>query len=65
MEGRADGEAGLVAQSALDELRERRVDGIILGCTEIPILLGQPATDADLIDPLPLLAEATVRRSLE
>jgi aspartate racemase len=64
MEGRADSQAVLAAETALSELRERSVDGIILACTEIPILLGHPATDADLIDPLPILAEATVRRSL-
>lgn len=64
MEGRADAEALLAATSALGDLRERHVDGTILGCTEIPILLGDQAADDDLIDPLPLLAEAVVRHAL-
>ncbi|HLX31791.1 MAG TPA: amino acid racemase [Gaiellaceae bacterium] len=64
MEGRLDDQAALAAKSALSELRERRVDGTILACTEIPLLLGHSAGASDLIDPLPLLAEATVRRAL-
>jgi aspartate racemase len=64
MEGRADEAGSRAAESALEELRARGVDGTILACTEIPILLGHPATDTNLIDPLPLLAEATVRRAI-
>jgi aspartate/glutamate racemase len=40
------------------------VDGIVLGCTEIPPLLGDVSADTDLLDPLPLLAEAAVERAL-
>jgi aspartate racemase len=64
MEGRADTDSAHAAEQALEELRARQIDGTILACTEIPILLGHPATDTDLIDPLPLLAEATVRHAL-
>ncbi|HSR57071.1 MAG TPA: aspartate/glutamate racemase family protein [Candidatus Binataceae bacterium] len=64
MEGKPDDQAVRAAEFALSELRERPVDGTILACTEIPILLSHPASDADLIDPLPLLAEATVRHAL-
>jgi aspartate racemase len=48
----------------ISELRAQSVDGIVLGCTEIPPLLGDAAVDPDLLDPLPLLAEAAVRRAL-
>jgi aspartate/glutamate racemase len=37
------------------------VDGIVLGCTEIPLLLGEASEAGDLVNPLALLAEATVR----
>jgi aspartate racemase len=48
------------AEDAVAVLRQRGVDGIILGCTEIPLLLGNP-DEPDLISPLALLAEATVK----
>lgn len=58
MEGRATGGA---AADALAALRRRGVDGTILGCTEIPLML--PGADADptLINPAQLLAEAAVQ----
>ena len=65
MEGRVEEADEQVAHAVISELRTRSVDGIVLGCTEIPPLLGDAAADPDLIDPLPLLAEAAVRRALE
>jgi aspartate/glutamate racemase len=65
MEGRVAEADERAALDAISELRARSVDGIVLGCTEIPPLLGHAATDPDLLDPLPLLAEAAVRRALE
>ncbi len=52
-----------VAREAVAVLRARDVDGIILGCTEIPLLLQEEA--ADLINPLHLLAEAAVKHALQ
>lgn len=49
----------------VDYLRERGVDGIILGCTEVPILLGEEANATDLINPISLLAKAAVRYAIE
>ena len=46
-------------------LRERGVDGIILGCTEVPLLLGPDAEAADLVNPAQLLAQAAVARAIE
>jgi aspartate/glutamate racemase len=40
------------------------VDGVVLGCTEIPLLLGEEAEAADLVSPLALLADAAVRRAI-
>jgi aspartate racemase len=64
MEGRAEEDASAVAREAVAVLRARSVDGIILGCTEIPLLLGAESAAADLINPAQLLAEAAVRRAM-
>jgi aspartate/glutamate racemase len=45
-------------------LRGRGVDGIILGCTEIPLLL-ENADQPDLISPIALLAEAAVKFAMD
>src|SRR5690606_26748975 len=39
MEGRNDAGSTRAAQDAVTTLRSRQVDGIILGCTELPLLL--------------------------
>jgi len=61
MEGHDDASSTAVAREAIDVLRARRVDGIILGCTEIPLLVRGDANAPDLVDPVELLAEAAVR----
>src|SRR5262249_20996230 len=64
MEGRDDAESTAAAKGAVATLRARGVDGVILGCTEVPLLLGASAEAADLIDPGQLLAEAAVRAAV-
>ncbi|GIV97510.1 MAG: aspartate racemase [Herpetosiphonaceae bacterium] len=64
MEGRSGPEATVVARQALQTLRDRAVDGIILGCTEIPLLLNEEANAPDLIDPLQLLTDAALEYAL-
>ena len=65
MEGRDDAESAAAARRAVTALRARGVDGVVLGCTEIPLLLRDAAdTSADLINPTELLAEAAVREAL-
>ena len=64
MEGRDDTESAAAAHEAIKTLRSRKVDGIILGCTEIPLLLGENADEADLVNPAQLLAEAAVKYSI-
>jgi aspartate racemase len=64
MEGREDAEGRAAAAEAVAQLRSRGTDGIVLGCTEIPLLLGETAGAPDLIDPLALLAEAAVEHAL-
>ncbi len=65
MEGRDGAESSRVARSAVDELRAHDVDSIILGCTEVPLLLGENAEVADLINPAQLLAETVVRYAID
>ena len=64
MEGRAGAAERAAAEGAVAALRARRVDGVILGCTEIPLLLGDADLAPDLLDPAPLLAEAAVRHAM-
>lgn len=49
-----------VAREALERLREQHVDGIILGCSELPLLLQEGNDASDLLNPVQLLAEAAV-----
>lgn len=64
MEGRDDIEPAAAARAAVAALRARGVDGVVLGCTEIPLLLRESADEPDLINPAQLLAEAAVRAAL-
>lgn len=50
--------------AAVESLRRRGVDGVILGCTELPLLLGSASRAPDLIDPIEYLAEAAVRHAI-
>jgi aspartate/glutamate racemase len=64
MEGREGAVETGHALAAVAALRAAGVDGIILGCTEIPLLVGKDGEAADLINPAALLAEAAVRLAL-
>lgn len=64
IEGRASAQATACAREAIVALRAKQVDGIILGCTEIPLLLGQDAEAPDLVNPAEVLAESAVRHAL-
>ena len=64
MEGRDDEDDRAIILEAIQELRNKKVDGIIPGCTEIPLLLGKEMNADDLINPAQLLAEAAVKYAL-
>jgi aspartate racemase len=65
MEGRAKRPPHEDIVRAVATLRAAGADLIILGCTELPLLLGPEAANApDLLNPAQLLAEAAVRRAL-
>jgi len=64
MEGREGPAESETARVAVETVRGRGVDGVVLGCTEIPLLLGEDAEAKDLVNPVALLAEAAVRAAL-
>jgi aspartate racemase len=65
MAGQTSPAATATVQEAVDTLRARGVDGIILGCSELPLLLGEASNAPDLLNPGHLLAEAAVRHAMD
>ena len=63
-EGAAGPGARMVAREAVDFPRRQTVDGIVLGCTDLPLLLDQDVAEPSVIDPTQLLAEAAVREAM-
>ena len=63
-EGRNGAVDARAARTAVDLLRALPVDGVVLGCTEIPLLLGKDAEAKNLVSPAALLAEAAVRMAI-
>lgn len=64
MEGREGPAETDAARAAVARLRAASVDGVVLGCTEIPLLLGEEAEAKDLVNPVALLAEAAVKLAI-
>jgi aspartate racemase len=60
MEGRCDERDRNAARAAVAQVRAAGAPRTVLGCTEIPLLLGADADAADLVNPGQLLAEAAV-----
>jgi aspartate racemase len=50
---------------AISELQSRGAQGVILGCTEIPLLVKQQDCDLPLFDTLSIHAEAAVEFALQ
>jgi len=65
MEGRDGKEEIEAARDAVGAVRARPVEAVVLGCTEIPLLLRDESDAPDLINPAALLAEAAVRFAIE
>src|SRR5262245_19971878 len=64
IEGRETDADRAVAERAVATMRSRWVEGTLLGCTEIPLLLGEAGEAPDLLHPLQLLAEAAVMKAM-
>jgi len=65
MEGVTEDRHRKVAREAVESARAAGAAVTVLGCTEIPLLLGDDADQPDLVNPAQLLAEVAVRRSIE
>lgn len=61
--GRGMHEAQESLQSIIEEACRQRYDAVILGCTELPLVLKQFQPKVPLLDTSQLLAEATVRHA--
>src|SRR5262245_16339412 len=65
MEGTVGKRHADAARTAVHVLRARSVEAVVLGCTEIPLLLGDEADAPDLVSPAALLADAAVRFAID
>ena len=64
MEGHEDEADHAIVIEAINQLRNKNVDGIIPGCTEIPLLLKEDMDAPDILNPAQLVAEAAIKFSL-
>ena len=64
-QGRIEAESRKVYLAIIDRMREQKIDGVILGCTEIGMLLQAQHTDIKLYDTTAIHAQQAVVRALE
>jgi aspartate racemase len=64
LEGRTTHAHREAARAALKDVRDRGATAIVLGCTEIPLLLDEDPVSADVLDPGDLVVGAAVRRAI-
>jgi len=63
-QGRIDDDSREVYLAIIDRLRAADIDGVILGCTEIGLLISQGDTDVPLYDTTAIHARAAVEQAL-
>jgi aspartate racemase len=51
-------------QRVVDDLANRGCDGVVMGCTEIPLILDQQDVEVPLLDSTRLLAKAALREAV-
>ena len=64
-QGQIEAESREVYLAIIDRLREQEIDGVILGCTEIGMLLQPQHTEIKLYDTTTIHAQQAVNRALE
>ena len=64
-QGQIEAESREVYLAIIDRMREQKIDGVILGCTEIGMLLQAQHTDIKLYDTTAIHAQQAVQRTLE
>lgn len=62
--GRASEDSRRATLESVREMRERGAEGVIVGCTELPLLLDGVDAGTTLYDSVGLLADAAVERAL-
>jgi aspartate racemase len=63
-QGQIEAESREVYIAIIDRMREKNIDGVILSCTEIGMLLQPQHTDIKLYDPTAIHAQRAVDRAL-
>jgi len=63
--GQFTGESRTYFGRVIDELRDEGCDAVVLGCTEIPLLVAQQDSPLPILDSTRLLARAALRRASE
>ena len=63
--GKVDDDSREVYLAIIDRLREQHIDGVILGCTEIGLLLDSRHTDLPLYDTTEIHAAQAVDFALQ
>lgn len=64
-QGQIEAESRVVYLAIIDRLREQQIDGVILGCTEIGLLLQPQHTDIKLYDTTAIHAHRAVELALQ
>lgn len=64
-QGQIEAESREVYLAIIDRMREQEIDGVILGCTEIGMLLQPQHTEIKLYDTTTIHAQQAVNRALE
>jgi aspartate racemase len=49
----------------IDSLKKEKCDAVVLGCTEIPLLVSPESSPLPTLDSTRLLAKAAVRKAIE
>jgi aspartate racemase len=57
-------ESRLYFARVIDKLKEKGCDAVVLGCTEIPLLVTQESSSLPILDSTRLLAKAALRRAI-
>lgn len=61
--GRFTGESRVYFSSVIDQLQNQGCDAVVLGCTEIPLLVTQEVSSLPILDSTRLLARAALRKA--
>ena len=58
-------EAVAYFQRVIERMKDERCDAVVLGCTEIPLIMNEANSPLPTLDSTRLLARAALRRAIE